>query len=51
MQEVISLPAEERRPCPYCGEMAAVIDMDTTSCMNCGGSIRQAKGEEDANAR
>jgi uncharacterized paraquat-inducible protein A len=37
---VITLPAEERARCPRCNAMAAVINLNTTACANCGATIR-----------
>lgn len=42
---VISLPGEERIPCPHCKQPAAVIDRTattvTTCCLECGRTIRK----------
>jgi transcription elongation factor Elf1 len=42
---VVSIPAEERVPCPVCGTPAVVIDRTvasvTTCCLECGRTVRK----------
>lgn len=37
---VVTLPITKRKRCPNCKRLAAMVDTNTTACVNCGATIR-----------